>query len=83
MSHDRQWVYVGEGFGPNSLYKLDAADPLAPIVLEDAHGTVDGTDRMSLSPDGTLIYLRSGQVLRTASFNRARPHDRGRAVRAP
>jgi len=62
-------VYVGEGFSPNSLYKLDATDPAAPIILEDQHGSVSGTNRLSVSPDGLRIYLRSGQVLQTADFN--------------
>ncbi len=67
-SADGTRLYVGEGFSPNSLYKLDATDPEAPIILEDQHGSVGGTDRMSLSPDGARIFLRSGQVLRTGSF---------------
>ena len=68
---DGTTLYVGEGFSPNSLYRLNLLDPLAPIVLEDQHGAVSGTDRMSLSRDGTRIYLRSGQVLRTESFIQA------------
>lgn len=70
-SVDGTTLYVGEGFSPNSLYRLNLLDPLAPIVLEDQHGAVSGTDRMSLSRDGTRIYLRSGQVLRTESFIQA------------
>jgi hypothetical protein len=64
-------LYVGEGFSPNSLYKLDLNQQNAPIVLEDQHGTVSGTNYMDISPDGNRIYLSSGQVLRTNSFLQA------------
>lgn len=65
---DRRFLYVGAGFFPNSLYKLDLDQDLAPIVLEDDHGSVGGTDHLEVSPDGERIYLRNGQVLRTGSF---------------
>jgi len=68
-SSDGTRAYVGEGFSPNSLYKLDMTVPSAPIILEDDHGSVGGTDRLEVSPDGARIYLRSGQVLRTSDFN--------------
>ncbi len=68
-SPDGQFLYVGEvSFSPNSLYKLDLSTDAAPIVLEDDHGSVSGTDYMALSPDSSRIYLRSGQVLQTADF---------------
>ena len=67
-SPDQQFVYVGEGFSPNSLYKLSLLDPDAPIVLEDDHGSVSGTDNLVLNASGTRIALGSGQVLRTGSF---------------
>lgn len=67
-SPDQQFVYVGSGFSPNSLYKLSLLDPDAPIVLEDDHGSVGGTDNLALNPSGTRIALGSGQVLRTGSF---------------
>jgi len=70
-SPDGKALYVGEQFSPNSLYRLDTQDPLAPIVLEDQHGSVYGTDRISVSPDGARIYLRSGQILRSGSFIQA------------
>lgn len=64
-------IYVGTDFqsSPQSLYKLDTTDPLAPLLLEDDHGSIGGTERMSLSPDGTRLYLRSGQVIDTADFS--------------
>jgi Leucine-rich repeat (LRR) protein len=67
-SPDQQFVYVGAGFSPNSLYKLSLPDPDAPIVLEDDHGSVSGTDNLALNSTGTRIALGSGQVLRTGSF---------------
>ncbi|MDX1396835.1 MAG: hypothetical protein R3195_20845, partial [Gemmatimonadota bacterium] len=70
-SPDRAVLYVGEGFSPNSLYRLDIQDVNAPIVLEDDHGSVRGTSRLGINPAGTRIYTRSGQVLRSGSFLQA------------
>lgn len=67
-SSDGQFLYVGEGFYPNSLYRLNLTDPLAPIVLENASGSVSGTQQLALDASGTRIALGSGQVLRTGSF---------------
>jgi hypothetical protein len=67
-SPDGQFLYVGTGFSPNSLYKLDLSTDAAPIVLEDDHGSVSGTDQLEVSPDGNRIYLGSGQVLDTSDF---------------
>ncbi len=61
-------VYVGSGFSPNSLYKLDASISEMPIVVEDNHGDVSGTSHITLNSDNTLIYLASGQVLSTTDF---------------
>jgi hypothetical protein len=63
------FVYVGEGFSPNSLYKLDTAQDSAPIVLEDDHGSVSGTGALAVSPTGSRIYIASGQVLNTTTLN--------------
>lgn len=71
VSPDRAFLYIGEGFSPNSLYKLDLSQETAPIVLEDDHGSVSGTRQLEVSPDGGRIYLTSGQVLRTGSFIQA------------
>jgi hypothetical protein len=62
------FLYVGQGFSPNSLYKLDLSQPAAPIVLEDQHGSVSGTRYLDASPDGQQLYLLGGQVLRADSF---------------
>lgn len=67
-SPDYNFLYVSEGFSPNSLYKLNLMDPDAPIILEDDHGNVSGTYNMSINPSGSRIALASGQVLRTGSF---------------
>lgn len=70
-SPDGRFLYVGEGFSPNSLYKLDLGEEDAPIVLEDDHGDVSGTDDLTVSPDGTRVHTTSGQVLRAGSFVQA------------
>lgn len=74
-----QTVYIGSGFSPNSLYKLDASDASLPIVLEDDHGQVSGTDNLTLSADGSLIYLSSGQVLATSQFNQVAKFPSGKS----
>jgi hypothetical protein len=65
----QNFLLVGEGFSPNSLYKLDITEPDAPIIQEDDHGTVSGTSWIDVSPNSELIYLHSGQVLFADSFN--------------
>ena len=73
-SPDRASVYVGEGFSPNSLYKLDISEnpfsssTVGRIILEDDHGSVYGTHELAVSPDGNIIYTANGQALRTGSF---------------
>ncbi|MDJ0768268.1 MAG: hypothetical protein QNJ12_05715 [Ilumatobacter sp.] len=62
------FVYVGEGFSPNSLYKLDLTQPGIPIVLEDDHGAVSGTQRSVVAPDGSVIVTGAGQRLDTTNF---------------
>ncbi len=62
------FAYVGEGFSPNSLYKLDLSAATVPIVLEDIHGAVSGSQRADVSYDGSRIVLSSGQILDTATF---------------
>jgi len=63
-----QFLYVSESFSPNSLYKLDLSQRNAPIILEDEHGSVSGTQQAALDPSGGSIYLGSGQVLGTGNF---------------
>ncbi len=70
-SPSQQYLYVGEGFSPNSLYKFDITTDTAPKVLEDNHGDVSGTDIVEVSADGSRIFLRSGQVLRSDTFVQA------------
>ena len=70
-SPDQRFVYVGEGFSPNSLYKLDLSEASAPIILEDDHGSVSGTSALTVNPDGTRIHTKSGQILNTESFLQA------------
>ncbi len=68
VSPDQSALYVGEGFSPNSLYKLDLTLPDAPIVLEDAHGTVSGTALLGIRQDSSVIHTGSGQAIQTATF---------------
>jgi hypothetical protein len=63
-----QFLYVGEGFSPNSLYKLDLSQPTAPIVAEDNHGTLSGTQEATVNAAGTRIFLRSGQIVDTTDL---------------
>tara|TARA_R110002073_G_scaffold75945_1_gene185036 strand:+ start:3065 stop:6316 length:3252 start_codon:yes stop_codon:yes gene_type:complete len=77
VAQDGSAVYVGSGFSPNSLYKLDATMSEMPIVLEDKHGEVSGTSHITLNSDSTLIYLASGQVLSTATFNQVAKFNSG------
>lgn len=80
VSADQEFMYVGEGFSPNSIYKLDLADPSAPIILEDNHGSVSGANALTMRPDGTRLHTSSGQVLRTESFVQAGIVDEGVAA---
>lgn len=72
-------VYVGEGFSPNSLYKLDATVADMPLVLEDNHGNVSGTSHLTLNSSNTMIYLASGQVLSTTNFSQVAKFNAGRS----
>ncbi len=72
-------VYVGAGFSPNSLYKLDATLADMPIALEDDHGSVSGTSHLTLNSSGTMIYLASGQVLSTTNFSQIAQFNAGRS----
>lgn len=80
VSPDQSAVYVGSGFSPNSLYKLDATQAELPVVLEDDHGQVSGTSSLALSPDGGRIYLLSGQVLSTDTFTQVAQFPQGRST---
>jgi uncharacterized repeat protein (TIGR01451 family) len=70
-SPDQQSLYIGEGASPNSVYKLDLTQPDAPLVLDDIHGSVSGTDHLAVNPDGSRLFLASGQVLRTDTLTQA------------
>jgi len=70
---NQNFIYVAEtSSSPNSVYKLDLSDDTAPIVLEDAHGTIpSGAEDLQVSPDGMKLHLKSGLVLRTENFIQA------------
>ena len=65
------FLYVGEGFSPNSLYKLDILNVSAPIVAEDQHGSVFGTSSIALNPSGTRLITGAGQLVRTSDITQA------------
>ena len=60
------FLYAGSGESSGSdIYKFNTADPATPLVAEDQHATLYGTNIMSLSPDGSRLYLTTGQVVET------------------
>lgn len=69
VSPDRSALYVGECFSPNSVYKLDLTQASAPIVAEDAHGSVSGSFHLESSLDGSRLHLASGQILDANSLS--------------
>jgi hypothetical protein len=73
-------IAVGEGFSPNSLYRLDAADPALPIVAEDDHGDLAGTQLLSVTSDGSRLHLGSGQVVRSSDLTAIGVTSAGRPV---
>lgn len=63
-------LYVEESrLTPNSLLRLNLMNDTAPVVSEDAHGTVRGTRYAALSPNGDKLYLRSGQIVNSQTFD--------------
>jgi hypothetical protein len=62
------FAYVGEGYSPNSLFKLDLNAAGLPIVLEDDHGGVGGAQSTAVSPGGQFLVLGGGQKLDPASY---------------
>jgi hypothetical protein len=62
------YAYVGEGFAPNSLYRLDLGAPGLPIVTEDPHSGVDGSRSLVVSPDGSFLVLGGGQKIDAGTF---------------
>ncbi|WP_461516098.1 thrombospondin type 3 repeat-containing protein [Porticoccus sp.] len=66
-----RFLFVGEGFSPNSIYKLDLNQEDVPILLEDVHGSVYGADMLTISPLGDRIHTTIGQVFRADSLSQA------------
>lgn len=63
-SPDGRSVYVGEpSTSPNDLVRLDNTLPDAPLVVEAPFASVSGTGEIVLRPDGTQLYLATGQVV--------------------
>lgn len=66
-SPNADFVYIGEGFIPNSLYKLSLQDSAADIVL-DNQSSVAETYNLAVNTSDTRIATAFGQVLNTTSF---------------
>jgi DNA-binding beta-propeller fold protein YncE len=65
------FLYVAAPLGaPNRILKLDLSQPGTPVVLERYFPLETDVTQLTLSPDGTTLVLRSGEVLRTADLER-------------
>jgi hypothetical protein len=54
-----------------------------PIVAEDAHGTVYGSNHLSVDASGSLLFTTAGQVLETTFISQVGQLPAGLAVAAP
>jgi hypothetical protein len=69
LGDDGQFLYAEiSTHSPNDLFKLDLSQAGVPLVLEDAHGSVSATYKAQLSPDGSKLYMREGQIVRASDF---------------
>jgi DNA-binding beta-propeller fold protein YncE len=60
------FLYVAVPTGsPNRILKLDLSQPGTPVVLERYFPLGTDLTRLTLSPDGTKLVLRTGEVLGT------------------
>ncbi|MCP3997618.1 MAG: hypothetical protein GY722_21545 [bacterium] len=80
VDDDRHYAYVGEGFSPNSLYKLDLSSPEIDIVAEDQHGQVGGTELFAIAPEGNFVVTSGGQKLRTSDLVQVGSYEQGTPV---
>ncbi|HUF72467.1 MAG TPA: choice-of-anchor B family protein [Gammaproteobacteria bacterium] len=67
-SNDGQSLYIGEGFVPGFLYRLNLQDAAAPVMREDTQGSLSLTTKLAIDASGTRLALGSGQVLQTGTF---------------
>ena len=56
-------LLVGEGFSPNSLYRLDLSQEDAPLVAEDDHGAVGGAQHAVFASNGDTIVTAHGEEI--------------------
>jgi hypothetical protein len=69
LADDGTYLYVEvSSHTPNSLFKIDISQNDGPVVLEDEHGSVSGTENAVLSPDATRFYMHNGKVVLTSDF---------------
>ena len=65
------FLYVAAPLGsPNRILKLDLSQAGTPVVLERYFPLGTDVTQLTLSPDGTTVVLRSGEVLRTSDLQR-------------
>ncbi|MGD2051348.1 MAG: hypothetical protein PVI35_02635 [Acidimicrobiia bacterium] len=77
------YAYIGEGFSPPSIYRLDLTSPDMEIVAEDAHGSVSGTQLLAIAPAGDFLVTSTGQKLRTSDLTQIGTFDFGGHVISP
>ena len=64
-SPDHDVLYIGER---ERLFKLDIQQESAPIVLASPFNAVSSSSHLELEPNGSHLYMRSGEVVRTDDF---------------
>jgi hypothetical protein len=72
-SPDRRFLYVAE---PSRIKKLDILNHYAPIILWNPSSLYTGGD-LDVHPDGSKIFLRSGIVLDSNTFQKIGQTERG------
>jgi hypothetical protein len=63
------YLYVEQSSGsPCYLHKLDISQSSVPLVLGKSFSDFRSAKNAVLSPDGTKVYIQSGQIVNTADF---------------
>ncbi len=61
-------LYVGNGDqSPEKIYKLDVSKEDAPI-LQESNVSVGGVEDLAVAPDGSKLFVRTGEVLAASSL---------------
>lgn len=67
VAPDGSAVFVREGFFPASIYKLDATEAALPLIAQDVHGSLGDTRHIRISPDGSVLLVRGGQLVQAST----------------